>query len=294
MSVLTFTVPPEHDGINVQRFLRQVCGLSWRLVVKLKRVENGITVDGVLRRTIDRLSAGQTVVLQMPADTLRVEPADMPLTIVYEDEHLLIIDKPPHLAVHPSAGKPEPTLAAGVAAYFLQKGETRAFRPLSRLDRNTSGLLPAAKNTHVAYALSRRFQKTYFAIVLGELHGQGTIDQPLRIKEGSCITREVGDGGKPSVTHWEALATDGVISWVKLVPETGRTHQLRAHMAWMGYPLVGDTMYGTDETVMTRHALHCAELRLIHPITEQELVFSSPLPEDMKQVLLAHQLMKGG
>jgi len=285
----TYIVPDAFDGQTVQTFLRQGCGLSWRMVVKLKRVENGITVDGEHKRTIDRVQAGQTVALVMPTDAVRIEGADIPLSVVYEDDYLLIIDKPPFLAVHPSAGKTDPTLANAVVAYFEKQGTPLSFRPISRLDRNTSGLLTVAKSGHVAFALTAKTQKTYLAIVCGAPEGEGTIDQPIRIKEGCCITREVGEGGKESRTHWRSLGTNGRFSVVELWLETGRTHQIRVHMSWLGFPLVGDTMYGVDET-LPRHALHCARLQFTHPVTGEEMTVESPMPADM--AALAEDILK--
>lgn len=282
---LTYRVPPEFAGDTLQNFLRRGCGLSWRMVVRLKQVENGMTADGRPFRTIDRVSAGQTVVLRLPEDRVRIEGADIPLDVVYEDEALLVVNKPPFLAVHPSAGKPEPTLANAVVAHYAREGLPLSFRPVNRLDRNTSGLLLAAKNAHVAYALTRQAEKTYLAVVLGRLEGEGVIDQPIRVKEGCCITREVGEGGKSSVTHWKALGSDGTVTLVELWLETGRTHQIRVHMAWLGHPLAGDTMYGTDESLLPRHGLHCASLRVAHPLTGEALAFSCPLPADMAGLL---------
>ncbi len=290
MATYTYTVPSEYDGQTMQTFLRRYAGLSWRMVVKLKRVEGGMTADGRPLRSIDRLQAGQTVTVQMPEDAVKIEGVAMPLSVVYEDDHLLVIDKPPYLAVHPSAGKPEPTLANGVVGYFEKQGTPLSFRPVNRLDRNTSGLLLAAKSPHVAYALAGKPHKVYLAIVLGELQGEGTINQPIRVKEGCTITREVGEGGKNSLTHWRSLATDGEISLLRVVIETGRTHQIRVHMAWLGYPLAGDTMYGTDETVLPRHGLHCACMALTHPVTGEELSLSCPLPADMRELLEARGL----
>lgn len=290
MSELKFTVPPEYDGESVQTFLRQHHGFSWRMVVRLKHTENGITVNGQLRRSIDRIHTGEELVLKFPEDAIRVEEADLPLNVVYEDDSLLVVDKPPYLAVHPSAFKPEPTLANAVVGYYAKQGQSHAFRPTNRLDRNTSGLLLTAKNAHVAYALAHKVDKTYLAIVLGKLEGEGVIDQPIRIKDGCCITREVGEGGKESRTHYEALATDGEITLVRLWLETGRTHQIRVHMSWLGFPLAGDTMYGTDETVLPRHALHCAEMAFTHPLTGERVKLHSPLPTDMKECLAKHGL----
>ena len=288
-----YTVPEEYDGATVQTFLRRGLGMSARMVVRVKFKEDGITVNGERRRTIDPVHVGEEVVLCPPSDEVHIEGADLPLTVVYEDEAVLVVDKPPYLAVHPSAGKPEPTLANAVVGYYERCGHPLSFRPVNRLDRNTSGLLLAAKNPHVAFAMMQKPQKDYLAIVLGELHGSGLIDQPIRVKEGSCITREVGEGGKDSRTHYEALATDGDVTFVRLRLETGRTHQIRVHMAWLGYPLAGDTMYGTDETVMPRHALHCATMRFEHPIGGQPLVFESPLPDDMWACLKKHGLTGG-
>lgn len=285
MTRLNYTVPPAYDGARVQDFLRRDCGLSWRMVVRLKGVAGGITADGVPMRSIDRLRAGQTVVLTFPEDHVRIEGMEMPLAVVYEDAHLLMVDKPPYLAVHPSAGKPDPTLANGVVAYYEKKGEAVSFRPVNRLDRNTSGLLLAAKDPHTAFLLTRKPEKVYLAVVFGRLEGEGTIDAPIRVKEGCCITREVGPGGKESVTHWQALASDGKLTLLRLRLETGRTHQIRVHMAYIGHPLVGDTMYGTDETFLPRHALHCSEMAFAHPLTGEPLHFVSPLPLDMERLL---------
>ena len=285
MGEYSYIVPPEYHGEMLQTFLRRACGLSYRMVVKLKRVEGGMTVDGKQWRSIDRVDAGQTVCLRMPEDAVRIEGADMPLSVVYEDDYLLMVDKPPYLAVHPSAGKPEPTLANAVVGYFERKGTPLSFRPVNRLDRNTSGLLLAAKSPHIAFAMAQKPRKVYFAMVLGELQGEGTIDQPIRVKEGCTITREVGDGGKESRTHWRALATDGEITLVRVVIETGRTHQIRVHMSWLGHPLAGDTMYGTDETVLPRHGLHCARTEFVHPVTGETVRVTSPIPPDMRGVL---------
>ncbi len=269
MSILTFIIPPEYDGETVQTFLRQGQGFSWRMVVRLKHTENGITVNGEHRRSIDPIHTGDRLVLQTPEETIRVEPMDMPLSVVYEDDALLVVDKPPYLAVHPSAFKPEPTLANAVVGYYTRQGKPCAFRPTNRLDRNTSGLLLTAKNSHVAFALAHKVEKTYLAIVLGKLEGEG---------------------GKESRTHYQVLATDGNITLVRLRLETGRTHQIRVHMSWLGYPLAGDTMYGTDEVVMPRHALHCEQMCFTHPLSGEKLVLSSPLPADMQACLAQHGL----
>lgn len=285
---LTFTVSAEYDGDTVQNFLRRECGLSWRMVVRLKHTENGITVDGEHARSIDRIKAGQTVILTMPAEQVKIEGAELPLDIVYEDEHLLIVNKPPYLAVHPSAGKPEPTLANAVVAYYEKCGVPHSFRPVNRLDRNTSGLLLVGKNPHVVYALAGKVEKEYRAIALGCVPKNGSVDAPIRVKEGCTITREVGEGGKPSVTHYEVLASDEELSYLRVWLETGRTHQIRVHLSSIGFPLAGDTMYGVDETVMPRHALHCNRMEFDHPVTGNRVAVTAPIPDDMEMVLKKH------
>ena len=286
---ISYVILPEFDGQTVQTFLRRECGMSWRMVVKLKRVENGIMLDGVHVRTVDLLKAGQTLTVTMPTDAVRIEGMSLPLDIVYEDDDLLVINKPPFLAVHPSAGKTDPTLANAVVAYFESQNTPLSFRPLNRLDRNTSGLVLAAKNPHVTFVMRNAAQKRYIAVVNGELRGSGTIDEPIRVKEGCAIQREVGEGGKPSVTHWTSLATNGKVSVLSIVLETGRTHQIRVHMSWLGYPLVGDTMYSDDDT-FARHALHCADMTFVHPMTGKTTVLHAPLPEDMRELIQSHGL----
>ncbi|HIW73199.1 MAG TPA: RluA family pseudouridine synthase [Firmicutes bacterium] len=295
MPAVSYPVPEEYDGAMVKTFLRRGCGVSARLLARLKRVEGGITADGAPVRAVDFLRAGQTVRLRMPADTVRVEAADLPLSVVYEDGALLVVDKPPFLAVHPSAGHDGPTLAAAVVAHFQQEGAALAFRPVNRLDRNTSGLLLAAKNPHAAHRLGSgvpgggTVEKEYRALVLGRLEGAGVIERPIRVRPGFGITREVvppgTEGGRYCLTRWEALASSDALSLLRVRIETGRTHQIRVHMAWLGHPLAGDTMYGTDGTTLPRHALHCAAMRFLHPETGREIALTAPLPEDMASLL---------
>ena len=283
-----YTIPPAYDGATVQTFLRRELGMSSRMVVRLKFKADGITVNGERLRSIDRVYAGQTLVLRPPQDEVHIDGIDLPLSVVYEDDDVLVVDKPPYLAVHPSAGLTTPTLANAVVAHFEKQGTPLSFRPVNRLDRNTSGLLLAAKNPHVAFALGGKPYKEYLAVVLGRLQGNGVVNEPIRVKEGSCITREVGEGGKDSITHYEALCSDGTVTLVRLWLETGRTHQIRVHMAWLGYPLAGDTMYGTDTDEMPRHALHCTRMTVDYGGVTREFV--SPMPDDMIQCLTRHGL----
>ena len=295
MRELIYTVTAEYDGQSLQSFLRRGNGYSTRMLARIKQIDRGMTADGLPVRTIDRVKTGQKIVLKLPEDVVEVEPVELPLEVLYEDEAVLLLNKPPYIAVHPSAGRTEPTVANAVVAHYQKSGTPAAFRPLNRLDRNTSGLLLAAKNAHAAHVLSDaradgRLRKAYYAVALGRLEGGGAIDQPIRIREGSCIAREVGEGGKPSVTHWQALASDGDITLLRVVIDTGRTHQIRVHMAWFGHPLAGDTLYGNDGARLPRHALHCAETVFPHPESGAQMQFICPLPEDIAGLLRQHGL----
>lgn len=281
--VLFFPVEPGDDGMLAKVFLRRH-GVSARLLAKGKR-DGLLTVDGRLLRAVDRLRAGETVAFRLPADTLRVPPAAFPLSVVYEDDDLLVVDKPAGLAMHPSGGVQGVTLAAAVAGYFDRQGETRAFRPVGRLDRDTSGLVLAAKHAHAAHCLGGKVYKEYDALVLGTLEGDGVIDQPIRLREGCTVSREVGPGGQPSRTSYRVVQPGRDLSLLRVVTHTGRTHQIRVHMAFLGHPLAGDTLYGDDTRYMARQGLHCALLRFTQPLTGQEITVRSPLPADMEEAL---------
>lgn len=285
MRELTFPVPPNYDNAMVKSFLRGYCGISARLLVRLKRIPNGITADGVQVRSIDHVHAGQTVRLLLPEDEVPAEAQNLPIDIVYEDDDLLILNKPPYMPVHPSPGHAGDTLANAAAHYLQSRGQALAFRPVNRLDRDTSGLLVAAKHAHAAYRLAGKIDKEYIAVCEGVLQGCGTIDLPIRIKPGHSIQREVGPGGLPAVTHWRVLGEGNAHTLLSLHLDTGRTHQIRVHLSHIGHPLAGDDMYGGSRGLIGRQALHCVEIHFMHPVTQKTVEFISPLPEDMKALL---------
>ncbi|MBR2177369.1 MAG: RluA family pseudouridine synthase [Clostridia bacterium] len=269
---MKFTVSPELDGISVQNFLRRYCHVSARLLAKLKRVENGITCNNNPIRSIDSLKKGDIIELKMPEDIPHIEPVDLPVEIVYEDSSIVIYSKPPKMPVHPVHDHQLDTLANAAAFHALQNGESYAFRAVNRIDRDTSGLVLAAKTPYAAAFLPKRTDKIYVALCEGRLTGNGTIDAPLRLKEGHTIQREIGEGGVRAVTHYEAVENYGNdYTLLRLTLETGRTHQIRAHFAGIGHPLAGDDMYGGSREHFPRQCLHCAELSLIHPETGERL-----------------------
>lgn len=279
-----FVVPEELDGITVQNFLRRHCQVSARLLARLKRVENGMTVSGKTVRSIDILHSGDEIVLCFPQDDTEIVPVEMPIEVIFEDEYILAVNKPPFMPVHPVHEHQLDTLANAVMYYAVSKGENYTFRAVNRLDRDTSGIVLVAKNGYTHTFLSSNAEKTYYALCEGEIKGSGTIDSPIRIKEGHTIQRESGNGGVRAVTHYAAIESRYGHTLLKIKLETGRTHQIRTHFSGICHPLAGDEMYGGSRKYFERQCLHCAEMKIIHPMTRRTLTFFSP-PENWLSVL---------
>lgn len=233
-------------------------------------------------------------------DVLRVEliekkgseaiiPIPMDLDILFEDDHLMVVNKPAGMPVHPSQGNYGNTLANGIAAYMEAKNTDFVFRAVNRLDRDTSGLLIIAKHMLSSSILSDQVKdhaihREYAAIVCGKTDEQGMIDAPIARKDGSTIERMVDpERGESAVTHYKTLDynTETNLSYIRLLLETGRTHQIRVHMKHIGHPLPGDFLYNPDYRYIGRQALHSVYLRFTHPITGEEMEFHAPLPNDM-------------
>ena len=279
-----FTVPDEMDGISVRSFLRRQCGVSARLLAKLKRTENGMTVNGRIVRSIDILRGGDTVCLVFPQDSPEIVPVMMGLDIVYEDDSILITDKPPFMPVHPVHVHQLDTLANGVMYYLQSRGEGCTFRAVNRLDRDTSGLVMIAKNSFAHTFLSHNTEKKYMALCEGIISSEGTIDAPIELAPGHTIQRRVGENGVRAVTHYRPLETLSGHTLLELSLETGRTHQIRTHLSYLGHPLAGDDMYGGSVEIFRRQCLHCSEMSFIHPLTRERIILKSP-PEDWLSVL---------
>lgn len=287
MRVLKFTVPEKYHNMKAKVFLRSFCKLSARTMIRLKQVPNGITVDGHLLRTIDPVKAGQVVVLRLPEESHGMQqPIALSVPVVYEDDDVLVFNKPPYMPIHPSAGHADDTLANAAAAYYAARGENCIFRPINRLDRNTSGLAVTAKHAHAAALLSGKVEKIYLAVTQGIPPSEGTINAPLRTMEGHGIRREIGEGGEYAVTHWRTLSASNGHALLRVVIDTGRTHQIRAHFSCTGYPLAGDDMYDGALDRIPRHALHCAAVRFTHPILNTPIELTAPLPSDMQNLLV--------
>lgn len=285
---IRFEIPSEYDGKKVIHYLRGEAKLSCRLVNSLKRVPDGITLNGSHIRTIDKLHAGDVLEVTIPDDDNKIEPIPYPLDILYEDDDILVINKPPFLAMHPTHNHQGDTLANAVAAYYREQGKSVSFRCVGRLDRDTSGVVVCALNRYCAARLSGNVEKEYLAIVTGEYNGSGTIDAPIIRPNPNHTYRAVGEGGVHAVTHWTSLGTKNGISLLKIHLETGRTHQIRVHFAHLGTPLVGDTMYGAEHPQIHRQSLHCHKAEFTHPVTGEKMIISAPMPADM-QILVDNE-----
>ena len=289
---IKFTIPEEFDGKKVIAYLRGEAKISARLLKSLKRIENGITLNGGHIRTIDILHTGDELKIEIPCPDSEIEPMNIPLDVIYEDDDLIAVNKSPFLACHPTHNHQGDTLANALAYHLKSEGKQSVFRAVGRLDKGTSGIVICALNKHSAAKIPKTAEKEYIAVVSGKTEKCGTIDKPIYRPDPMKTLRAVGEQGDRAVTHWETLATDGEKSLVRVWLETGRTHQIRVHFASTGMPLVGDSMYGTDEMNLGHQLLHCAKVSFVHPVTGERMTLEAPMPEDMKKI--ADSLKKVG
>lgn len=265
---------------TLQSFLLGRKGVSRRLLTKLKRINGGITRNNEPIRSIDIVFPGDEIVLR-PEDTSFLEPnGSLNVPIAFENESLVIFDKPGGMPVHPSIKHQGDTLGN----YFAYRYPELTFRPVNRLDRDTSGLCIAAKDAHAANLLQGNCKKVYFAAVHGIPEERGTIDAPIARERESIILRCVREDGQPSVTNYIRLRAGERYSLMEVRPETGRTHQIRVHFAYIGHPLAGDDMYGGSRENIDRQALHCGEIIFTEPISGEEITVISPLPDDIENL----------
>lgn len=286
------TVTAAESGMLLRDMLRRVMDVSYS-AMKSAKWDGRITVDGLPQPVDTRLAEGQLVTIRFRdnAPVYQVKPYPLPLAIPYEDEHLFVIDKPAPLASQSSANHPDDALENALYAH-LGCPEDYVYRPVNRLDKGTSGLMLIARNAHCQHRLQRLlhtpdFKRTYLAVIEGHLpEAQGVIDAPITKEDAASLRRVVSCGGKPSRTHYEVLQTTERRSLVRLKLETGRTHQIRVHMAHMGCPVCGDFLYGTELPELPgRFALHSHEVQLLHPLSGERLRITSPLPSQLARLL---------
>ena len=277
---LNYTVQNE---INIREVLREHFGISNRLLLKLKKNKkicinnsNNIYLDMAVKEN-DLIKIN----LNFEEYNSNIVPTKMDLKILYEDDSLLIIDKPPHMPVHPSLNHYENSLSNGVKYYFDSINLHRLIRPINRLDKDTSGIVMFAKNEYIQSRLTN-YIKEYIAIVVGRLEGNGIIDKPIKRKADSIIERCVDENGEKAITEYEVLKNFNIngedLTEVKCILRTGRTHQIRVHMAYINHPILGDTLYGKGSNLINRQALHAYKVKFIHPITKKEIEVISPIP----------------
>lgn len=271
------------EGGRLSRVLRVEMGLSQGLVNRLKW-SGGLLVEGVPRHTDYQVRPGETVTVRLEEADPEYPAEDGDLPILYEDDWLLAVDKPAGMLIHPSRARNTGTLANLVAGYYRRAGEKSAFHPLTRLDRDTFGIVLLAKN---AYACARLqevgFQKTYEALTFGgPAEDEGIISAPIARKPLPSLLREIRPDGKESVTRYRVLRRGSPVCQLSLEPVTGRTHQLRLHCAHMGFPILGDPQYGSERSMAFSDALGlhtqmllAKRLEFIHPVTGEEMALES-------------------
>ncbi len=295
MSVRRLDLPigPEEAGVRVDALLRKRLGLSGTVIRRIKWLPDGILADGERVNADFRPREGQALSVRLsdPERRSGIAPAPGPLDIVYEDGDVVVLNKAAGVSVHPGPGHFDDTLGNFLLYHYDEEGETADFHPVHRLDRGTSGLLVAAKHPHAQEVLKKQLHTENFRrVYLGVCEGipdppSGTVDAPLGPKPGSLMEQTVRPDGKPARTRYGVLERWGGRALLSLELETGRTHQIRVHLAHIGHPLTGDFLYGTeDRALIGRPALHSGYLSFLHPITGERFQFSVPLPEDMARL----------
>ena len=283
---LRYTITDAYASRKVLDFLKHL-GFSHRLITKLKQSPDGIMLNGEHIRTIDLMKSGDVLEINLPEDkkeSISI-PVEMPLDIVYEDDDILVLNKPPMLAVHESHNHLGDTLSNAVAFHLKKEGKPSVFRAVGRLDKGTSGLMVCALNRYAAARLSGKIYKEYLAIATGVFEGEGTVAAPIFRPDPILTLRTVDERGEKAVTHWKAIKSDGENTLLRIHLETGRTHQIRVHFASLGAPLVGDTMYGKPDGRICHQALHCCQCKFTHPVSGRELEFFRDMPDDMKKIM---------
>lgn len=291
--ILKYRITKNDEGKKIKDFLADR-GYSSEVIKKLKKMEESVILNGRWEYMNRELASGDDLIIHIKEDASseKILPVQQSFEIIYEDEDIMVINKPADMPIHPSLNNYENSLANGLAYYFAQKNIPFTFRCVNRLDRDTTGLTIVAKHMLSAGILSqqvvnREIHREYRAIVRGNLpQKEGVIDAPIGRKEASIIERVVDfEKGERAVTHYRVVEEKNGHSLISLWLETGRTHQIRVHMKHLGFPLIGDYIYNQDFEYMSRQALHSYKLVFTHPITLEKMEFVSELPQDFRDVL---------
>lgn len=294
--IFQYTIPPSYDKKPIDFYLKSV-GFSSANIIALKKMEESILLNGVWSYVNTPLKEGDllTIHIKEKEGSEKILPVALPLSIIYEDEDLLVVNKPAGMPVHPSQNNYDNTLANAVSYYYSLQHIPFVFRCINRLDRDTTGLTVIAKHMVSANILGKMtadktLQREYRALCLGiPSPPEGIIEKPIGRVSGSTIERCIDwENGDYALTHYKVLKAGENVSFLSLMLETGRTHQIRVHMASAGHPLLGDSLYNLhcDKTIIDRQALHSYRLTFPHPITKKLLSFTAPIPEDFPKSLL--------
>ena len=305
MRKIRYDITTEYDGMKISRFL-QLKGYSEKNLTVLRGREETIYLNGRPVHMNETICQGDLIEVYIPEieELTDVIPVDIPIEVVYEDEDIIVINKPANMPIHPSRMHQDNSLANALAYYYKKNlcdgnydiwDNKFVFRCINRLDRDTTGLTIVAKHMVSAAILynemkCRDIRRTYYAIVEeaadNRLTDSGIIDAPIgRVDEQGIARRVDYENGQPAVTHYEVIDRVGDLALVQLKLETGRTHQIRVHMSHIGHPLIGDNIYNPRNSIMDRQALHAGELEFIHPITGEKLIIKADILEDMRRVL---------
>ena len=277
---------------NVKEVLKAEFSMSDRLLLKLKKLDK-IYLNGNVTSVNHPVLENNLIecYLDYEEDNSNIVPTEMPLNIIYEDEASIVVNKPAGIPVHPSMDHYTDSLSNGIAFYFNQIGLKKKIRPVNRLDKDTSGIVIFAKNEYIQECLvrqmkSKEFIKKYIAVVNGNLDNlEGTINAPIARKEGSIIERCVSETGDIAITHYKVLKRKTDFDIVECILETGRTHQIRVHFAYLGHSLLSDTLYGTSSSLINRQALHAYKVEFTHPLSKKKVKYIATVPEDLNKLM---------
>lgn len=277
---------------NVKEVLKAEFSMSDRLLLKLKKLDK-IYLNGNVTSVNHPVLENDLIecYLDYEEDNSNIIPTEMPLNIIYEDEAYIVVNKPAGIPVHPSMDHYTDSLSNGIAFYFNQIGLKKKIRPVNRLDKDTSGIVIFAKNEYIQECLvrqmkSKEFIKKYIAVVNGNLDNlEGTINAPIARKEGSIIERCISETGDIAITHYKVLKRKTDFDIVECILETGRTHQIRVHFAYLGHSLLSDTLYGTSSSLINRQALHAYKVEFTHPLSKKKVKYIATVPEDLNKLM---------